>query len=235
MIHKLALTPGEVAALPDNYAVGAKRLHLPDVFGMPGPWIEIEWARDRLHDSSANYRRSTRVFLNPGSKVSDLRGFLEAFRVDNSPHAPLKAVALVTQCLLIDSSGDPVPSRITTEVQVREFFRSSDGRLSKTRVAEFDLSRRVMLTDPSSGGLVRLGEASLAYLASAGNDYEFASGIDSADGRPRDIPILGSLRNRCVGCHGADVGILFTFSRKDPRSGEIRVPNKRMSEHAKSW
>jgi hypothetical protein len=232
MIRKLALTPGEIAALPENYAVGVKRLHLPDLFGMQSPWIEIEWARGRLHDSSANYRRSTRVFLNPGSKLSDLRGFLEAFRVDHSPHAPLKAVALVTQSLLIDNSCDPVPSKITTEVQVREFFRSSDGRLSKTEIAEFDLSRRVMFTDPASGGLVRLGEASPAYLASAGNDYEFASGIDSSDGRPRDIPILGSLRARCVGCHGANIGNLFTFGRQDPQSGEIRVLNRGISEHA---
>jgi len=142
-----------------------------------------------------------------------------------------------TLCTSIFTVGEVLagPSRTQRwdEVsKVREFFRSSDGRLSKTRVAEFDLSRRVMLTDPSSGGLVRLGEASPAYLASAGNDYEFASGIDSSDGRPRDIPILGSLRARCVGCHGANVGNLFTFSRQDPQSGEIRVLNRGISEHA---
>jgi hypothetical protein len=232
MIRKLALTPEEVAALPNNYAVGANRLHLPDLFGEHSPWIEIEWARGRLHDSSADYRRSTRVFLNPGSKLTDVRGFLEAFRLNRSPHAPLEAVALVTQCLLIDNSGNPVPSGITAEVQIREFSRPSDGRVSKTEIAEFDLSRRAILTDPASGGLMPSDEISPSYLASAGNDYGFASGIDSSDGQTRDISILGSLRTRCVGCHGADVGTLFTFSRQDPRSGEIRILNKRMNQHA---
>ena len=43
---------------------------------------------------------------------------------------------------------------------------------------------------------------------------------------------MGSLRARCVGCHGADVGTLFTFSRQDPGSGTIRILDKRMNEHA---
>lgn len=232
MIRKLALTPEEIAALPDNYATGADRLHLPDLFGEHSPWIEVEWARGRLHDSSANYRRSTRIFLNPGSKLTDQRGFVEAFREDRSPHAPLEAVALVTQCLLIDNSGHPVPSRNTTEVQVREFSRSSDGRLLRTEIAEFEISRRAILTEPASGGLVRLDEASPAYLASAGNDYGFASGIDSSDGRSRDISIMGWLRAQCVGCHGKEVSTLFTFSTHDPRAGEIRILDKRMNEHA---
>jgi hypothetical protein len=232
MIRKLALTREEIAALPDNYAAGTNRLHLPDVFGEHSPWIEIEWGQDRLHDSSANHRRSTRVFLNPGSKPIDQRSFLEAFRDDRSPHAPLKAVALVTQSLVINNSGNAVPSRNTTEVQVREFNRSSDGRLSKTEIAEFELSRRAMLTEPASGGLVRFEETAPAYLAASGNDYGFAAGIDSSDGRARDISIMGSLRARCVGCHGADVAILFTFSKQDPRAGEIRILDKQTNEHA---
>jgi hypothetical protein len=139
LIRKLALTPDEIAALPDNYATAANRVHLPDLFGEHSPWIEIEWSQGRSHDSSADYRQSTRVFLNPGPNLKDQRAFLEAFRIDSGPHAPLVAVALVTQCLLIDNSGNAVPSRNTTEVQVREFVRS------KTEIAEFELSRRAML------------------------------------------------------------------------------------------
>jgi hypothetical protein len=66
-----------------------------------------------------------------------------------------------------------------------------------------------MLTDPASGGLVRVDETEPAYLPAAGNDYSFATGIDSSDGRVRDISILGSLRARCVGCHGTNVATLF--------------------------
>lgn len=84
-----------------------------------------------------------------------------------------------------------MPSRITTEVQARKFSRSSNGRLSKTEIAEFELSRRTMLTDPASGGLSPSGETSPAYLASAGNDYGFASGID--------IAIMGTLKGAVRG------------------------------------
>jgi hypothetical protein len=231
LIRKLALSQEEIAALPDNYAAGAHRLHLPDVFGEHSPWIEIEWSQGRLHDSTANYRRSTRVFLNPGSKPIDQRTFLEGFRDDRSPHAPLEAVALVTQSLIIDNSGNVVPSRITTEVQVREFNLSSDGRLSKTGLAEFELSRRTMLTEPAAGGLARVDETEPAYLPASGNDYGFATGIDSSDGRARDISILGSLRARCSGCHGANVSTLFTFSTHDPQAREIRILDKKANEH----
>jgi hypothetical protein len=232
MIRKLALTQEEIAALPDNYAAGANRLHLPDLFGANSSWIEIEWGQSRLHDSSANDRRSTRVFMNPGPKLTDQRAFLESFRDDHFPYAPLQAVALVTNSLLIDNSGNAVPSSITTEVQVREFNRSSDGRLSKTEIADFELSRKAMLTEPSSGGLVRFDETTPAYLAASGNDYSFAAGIDSSDGRARDISIMVSLRTHCIGCHGKNVANLLTFSKQDPRSGEIRILDKRKDEHA---
>ena len=231
MIRKLSLTPDEIAALPDNYVTATQRLHLPDLFGENSPWIEIEWGQGRLHDSAADYRRSTRVFLNPGSKPIDQRSFLEEFRDDRSPHAPLQAVALVTQPLIIDDSGNVAPGRTTTEVQVREFSLSSDGRLSKTEITEFELHRRTMLTDPASGGLVRFDETAPAYLPASGNDYTFASGIDSSDARTRDISIMGSLRARCVACHGANVSALFTFSKQDPRAGEIRILGKHANEH----
>jgi len=233
MIRKLALSQEEIAALPNNYAAGTSRLDLPDVFGEHSPWIEIEWGQGRLHDSAANYRRSTRVFLNPGTTPIDQRNFLEEFRENRTPHAPLKAVALITQSLIIDKSGDVVPSGTTTEVQVREFKLTSDGRLSKTEIAEFELSRRAMLTEPASGGLVRFEESAPAYLPASGNDYSFASGIDSSDGRVRDTSILGSLRARCGGCHGPNVATLFTFSKHDPQAGEIRILRKQANEHGR--
>jgi hypothetical protein len=232
MIRKLALSPEEIAALPDNYAAGANRLRLPDLFGGHSQWIEIEWGAGRFHDSSANDRRSTRIFLNPGPKLTDQRGFVESFRDDRSPHLPLEAVALVTQGLLIDDSGNPVPSRVATEVQTRQFAYSSDGRFSRTEIAEFELSRRAMLIAPTSGGFVRFAETAPAYLAASGNDNGFASGIDSTDGRSRDISIMGSLRRRCAGCHGPEINALHTFSKQNPREGVIKILNKQGDEHA---
>jgi hypothetical protein len=70
-------------------------------------------------------------------------------------------------------------------------------------------------------------------LAASGNDYTFAGGIDSSDGRARDISIMGSLRSRCAGCHGATVATLFTFCKHDPQAGEIRALEKRANEHSR--
>ena len=91
-----------------------------------------------------------------------------------------------------------------------------------------------MLTDRASGGLVRFSENAPTYLSSSGNDYEFASGIESSEGSKRDISILGSLMTRCAGCHGKEVDNIFTFSRHDPRAGVITILDKRTNEHARS-
>jgi hypothetical protein len=42
-ISKLALTPGEIAALPRNYDVSQRAQALPEVFDETGGWVEVEW------------------------------------------------------------------------------------------------------------------------------------------------------------------------------------------------
>lgn len=232
MIRKVAPTPEEARRLPDNYAAGVKNGGLPDLFGEQSPWIEVVWHDGRLHDSGADYRRSTRIFLKPSSTVTDRRGFVESFRVSNGPHAPLEAVALVTRDLLIDNRGNLSDGGMTTEVQVREFSYATDGHLLKTGIADFELARKALLAQPASSGLVPLAEAAPAYLAASGNDFTFASPIAGSDAGPHELAILGSLRTRCASCHGPNSAILFTFGTHDHQEGVIRILDKSKDEHA---
>jgi hypothetical protein len=232
MIRKVALTAEEARRLPDNYTAGVKNGTLPDLYSERSPWIEVVWHDGRLHDSGANYRRSTRIFLRPAPNVKDRQEFLESFREHNGPHAPLEAVALVTRSLLIDNRGALTGAGISTEVQTREFSYGSDGHVIKTGISDFELSRKALVTAPSSSGLVSQNESAPAYLAAFGNDYTFASPIGAADGRQRELAILGSLRARCAGCHGPNSVALFTFNAHDNHEGTIRILDKSKDEHA---
>src|SRR4029079_9719190 len=65
LIRKLALTPEEIKALPDNYAAGVAAKSLPDLFGIGGGWLEVLWLPEREHDRAAHHRRAARVFIRP--------------------------------------------------------------------------------------------------------------------------------------------------------------------------
>jgi len=123
----------------------------------------------------------------------------------------LDGVTLVTEDLLIDTNARVERSPLTFEVQVRSFVRDSGGKFNKTTIAEYELNRKLLLNNPSSGGLTRVDPDDPAYLPTAGNDYTFASSF-FAD-QPPQLPILGSLRRRCEACHGEHVGNFFTFAR----------------------
>jgi len=84
--------------------------------------------------------------------------------------------------------------------------------LASVESSDYELSRKLLLANPSSGGFIRLGADYPAYLPSAGNDYTFASPARGEE--TRDFPILGYLRRRCESCHGPDVTSVFTFMAK---------------------
>jgi hypothetical protein len=146
-IKELALTPAEIDAFPDNYAQAATSLALPDLFAPGGGWLEVEWFPEREHDRAADYRRAARVFIKPASPPADPAPFLNGL-----PHATdlprkLDAVALVLQDLLINHSGKVVPSRLTYEVQVRRFVKDGEGKLVRTELSQYEISRRLLLAD----------------------------------------------------------------------------------------
>jgi len=226
-IRKLALTSEEIASLPNNYLATQATAQLPALFDARSGWIEVEWFPDRLHDVAVNYRRATRIFLKPTS--SPQKFLIDVNKRIHRRKEPLPdfakqldAATIVLEVLLIDSDGQVVPSPLTYEMEIRSFAKDSEGRFQKTIVTQYELSRKSLLANPSSGGLVRVAEDQPAYLPSSGNDYTFASPL--ASGKVPGTPILATLRRRCQSCHGDDITSVFTFEMK---LGPGRAPRVR--------
>ncbi len=231
-IKKLALTSDEIDRLPDNYTSAARTHHLPRLFDQRSGWMEVQWFPERLHDHGADYRRATRVFIRPTSSPQDKQEFLNSLREERYKTSKLDAVALVTQNLLIDSNGKVVPTGLTYEVQFRRFIKSRPGVLVRTELAQYELSRKLLLTKPASGGLVSLNDKVPIYLPEAGNDYGFASlQRNHSEVGP---PILVRLRSRCTSCHGRDVATVFTFSMHfQPPPPPVTQLNPSSNEHGR--
>jgi hypothetical protein len=205
LIRKIALTDREIDSLPVNYSVAAPLQSLPDLFRNDSEWLEVRWM-PHLHDYSAGYRRVTRVFLKPERPPQDVQAFLNSLPRNQRLLSALNGVALVTQLVLIDKDGLSRPTSLTTEVQVRLFEKASDGDLKRTSIQVSEISRRQLINNPPSGGLVAEDENAPAYRAN-GNDYTFASPQPSLG-----TPILVRLRTRCTACHGEHLAIVMTFA-----------------------
>jgi hypothetical protein len=210
LVQKLALSPEEINNLPDNYALATKAHDLPDLFSPESGWLEVQWLPDRLHDRATGYRRVARVFLKPRVPLRDKQDFLDGLPHNHGNTADLEAVALVTQNLVIDTGGSITPTRITCEIQTRVFERGAEGRLMKTVLRQYELSRKLLLEEQRTGGLISLSEDAPTYLPTAGNDYGFAT--PQRDERGETLPILATLRTRCGTCHGQpNAPAVFTF------------------------
>jgi hypothetical protein len=206
-IRKLALSPQEIQALPDNYAAAARAHRLPDLFGADSPWLEIRWFAERFHDEAADHRRVARVFLKPASPPADKVAFLNGLPQTSSIAEQLEGVALVIQNLLIDRTGQVTATPLTYEVQVRRFIKDREGRVVRAELNQYEFSRRLLLGDPRSSGLEALDPMAPVYLASGGSDLDFAS-----DGHGKlTQPVLVRLGTRCTVCHGKHTEAVFTF------------------------
>ncbi|HYT75827.1 MAG TPA: hypothetical protein VEL79_13825 [Vicinamibacterales bacterium] len=220
LVGRLALTPREIATLPNNYEDARRATSLPDLFRRDGEWMEIVWGEFRMHDAEEAFRRSARVFVRPGVRPSDPASFLMAATKEPRPIL-LSAVALVMQAIAIDTSGQAVPTPLVSDVQIRTFARDGSSAVT-TKTDEYELSRRKLLSDRSSGGFLHFGDGSEAYVAVAGNDYGFAT---PAMGPPRETePTICTLRTRCLACHGPDGTHMMSFAVQDPR----RMPPPRV-------
>jgi len=208
LIRKIALTPEELRSLPNNYSAAMLRQPLPDLFARKSGWVEVLWFSRREHETSASDRRVARIFLKPARRNANLKEFVDAVRENRDPAAGLDGVALIMQLLLIDSKGTLTPTSLTTDVQVRLFDRATSGVPQKTKAQMTEISRRILLSDPSSGGLAFEAEDSPAYFPAAGNDYNFASRQIMVDGPPIQV----HLRTRCAACHEEDLSQVMTFS-----------------------
>jgi len=205
-IRKLALSPEEIRSLPANYSAAEKIKNLPALFSPDSGWLEIQLLPDRGHDFHSAYRRAARVFVKPRRVPEKKEQFVSSLK-DNQHTEDLEAVALAVQNLLIDAHGRVVPSSIISDVQIR-FFSNSDRRIpAVSEAGEYELSRKLLLTRPVSGGLVEFDDNAPAYLAAAGNDYEFATPLFATN-----TPLVAGLQTRCAQCHGTSLKHLMAFS-----------------------
>jgi hypothetical protein len=232
LIRKIALTPAEIRSLPNNYS-GAVRSHsFPDVFAKDSGWIEVLWFHPRTHDSVAGFRRTSRVFLKPTQVQRDMKGFLGSLpeRAENDPIGGLDGVALVTQFLLIDTEGKLEPTSLTSEVQIRMFensgesrfktndgtFKTNGGTFKRTSMQVCEISRKLFMRGPESGGLVPEEDRMPAY----DQGYGFGEGQFVNQGANASIvvepPIQVTLRTRCSKCHGDTLTQITTFAIARP-------------------
>lgn len=207
LIARLTLSRTEIDRLPDNYSAARAGSGLPDLFAPSGAWMEVEFGKDRLHDSEdgSTFRQAARVFIRPPDGASEPQ-FLSALQRQSGSPA---AAALVRQILLVDRTLHVVPSPLMIEVQTRTFDRRGSAGVS-TAVEQFELSRRRIRSQPATGGFTRLAADAPAYLPMAGNDYGFATSEFVSDGHRSAI--LSTLRTRCTFCHGPDGAHLMGFS-----------------------
>jgi hypothetical protein len=205
-VRKLALSGEQIKSLNNNYFAGATANKLPHMFSPVSGWLEIELLPHRSHDEESSYRRAARVFVKPRTTPVDQTAFVEKLK-HNQHLEEVEAVGLVVQNLLIDTAGRVVPSPLFNDVQFRLFTNDPRGNAIVTEVRQYELSRRLLLTKPATGGLVEFKQTSPAYLTQAGNDYSFAGAIEDAG-----VPIVVPLRTRCAQCHGHHLSILMTYS-----------------------
>jgi hypothetical protein len=125
----------------------------------------------------------------------------------------IDAVALVVENMMVDQHGTVSPSRLAIDVQVRKFVKDAGGAVIATELHQYELTRRALVNNPSSGGLIEIDKNHDLYLPAAGNDYQFASPYFTSRGN--DYPILVSLQQRCEACHGKNATSVFTLSTHD--------------------
>jgi hypothetical protein len=214
LMRKIALTPEEIQALPDNYSQAMKNLGLPDLFNSKAGWVEIQWFPDRMHDQAAEYRRYSRIFVKPVHFAEKTQKLLDALRnPEDDPTASLDGAAILMQLILIDSQGKMTPTRLATEVEVRNFEKTPEGKFQRTNIQVAEISRREALQKPQSGGLLAEDQNAQAYFG----NYAFAAPThpQGPSGEPAP-PLVVKLRTRCTRCHDQDLKNLSTFEIKEP-------------------
>lgn len=230
LIRKIALTPDEIDALPDNYSPIVRRHLFPDVFAKDSGWIEVAWFLPRMHDAAAGYRRVSRVFLKPVPAPRDVRTFLQAQANTPEDVSKLDGAVLVTELLLIDSGGNLRATKLTSEAQVRLFARNG-AATPETKIRVCEISRKLFLQNPESGGLAMEEESTPAYLSDGGS-YGFAEG-QLQDPSSIGEPIQVRLRTRCAACHQETLAQIMTFSlARPPKAPPIRQLNPAAAEVA---
>ena len=153
-IGRLALSPSEIAALPDNYRAAVRAHAFPseydparreqtyfpaDLLDADGPWLCVE-AESQTHANAVGGRSLFLTFVQvPGGKRAT-EDYLNALHSHSQFPAGTR-MALLRQALAIDDAGQVVLTNVTESLQVRVCRRKDDWN-DPFDVYQFDLDRR---------------------------------------------------------------------------------------------
>jgi hypothetical protein len=220
VIRRIALTPAEIAALPDNLSQAAtsgsfgasydpahaERAFLPaELAQKDGPWVLVS-NTDRgdglaapIHVQFTNGRSLFLVFLRVSEGREAAKAYLARVANGKSEQLPEGAqVALVRRTLLIDNHGNLCLSPLTEEVQFRVFKPTGAVDSYELRLDRKDLfaGRR--------GGLRAIGADETTYYDITGFHGGGPAGTtDLLETEPRPQPLV--IMDCCVTCHRVHV------------------------------
>ena len=166
VISRLALTPEEMRALPDNYAAATRATMLPpDLLASDGRWVSVGRPDGPVaaahvsdkgpsknsvflvlirvpggRDATLKYLQTLRAFSGPlWRHDGTLPAGMQDYPNPQIPQFPVGTrVALVRRALLIDSTGRITATRLTEQVQLREY-----NAISPMTAREFEDAHRI--------------------------------------------------------------------------------------------
>jgi hypothetical protein len=211
VIRRLALTPGQLAQLPDNYADAVRSGRLakgydpkqpakpylpPGLFSADGPWVCVgrkggPVVQQHLAETNPFTNSAFLVFLRmPGGRAA-----ASAFLKEDRALPPGAEVVLMRRALLVASTGEVTPTNLTESIQVRVYGRGGQ------HFEEFRVSRGLLFAG-EQGGLVAVGESErdfkTGFAAHAYDPFE-----EPLVGQPLDVRRV-AIKNECRGCHASD-------------------------------
>lgn len=209
LIGHLALSREQIDGLPDP-CLGAPQLP-PDLFVHDGPWVCLGRPDDPVAPTHTGaFPRSTFLaFLSlPSGRASTLEYLsqLRRHRVPAFDLPPLPAgsrVALVRRDLLVDDEGRIAPTRLTTQVQLRDYLQVPDMTPERASRGLFQVQEGIeqeqrfveRVLDRRAAGLRPVGRDFAGVVRSHGID-PFEESQGSLAGHQR--PVLDT----CQACHG---------------------------------
>jgi RNA polymerase sigma factor (sigma-70 family) len=260
-MRRLALSPREFAALPDNLADAIKASAVPKEFDPKHPeqaflppdlaqpgggWIAFAsgTARDGLaapmHTAFAKGRSVFSAYLRlPGGREATQAYLKKTADGKLSQFPEGTQTALLRRMLLIDQAGKLQPTTLTESVELRHYRKSARGdeALDVGTPAVILLSRKDLLAN-RNGGLRAIGpdETSLfSFQVRAGN-----IGYDALEAPKR--PRAERLLQTCASCHARkdgkggiySVATLYSGDPNSPR-GLVGVTEKDLAKTTIRW
>jgi hypothetical protein len=153
-IQRVALSPEEIKALPDNFAAVAATKKLAgfpvDLWDTRGPWVLIGDDNKNtygprtitpVHDSFFGGRSTFFVFILAGDSRDKTIKFIKQLNEDSKP-APAR-FALVRQMLLIDNQGRIRLTPITETVQIRGDVAEQEFKLNRKDFLEGKIKQSI--------------------------------------------------------------------------------------------